>query len=1193
MSSAELHVGSSAAEIAPHAPLSLHRFWLAVTASGLIFITATCVPALAQSGSYNFGSVNVGSNSTTTTTYTFSSSVTLASPSVTTQGATGLDFTIVATTCAGLQTSSCTVTIQFAPSLPGPRYGAIRILDSSGNLIFTTFVQGIGLAPVAAFAHAAQIAMTVTGLASPGGIAVDAAGDIFISDTANNQVVELPKGCNPASSGSCQITVATGLSNPQGSAVDGAGDLFVADTGNNRVLEIPTGCSGCQTTVGSGSFTPNAVAADGAGDIFIADSLNNKVFEVPAGCGPGQTSCQVTIATGLNGPRGVAVDGAGDVFVADSLNNQVLEAPAGCTASQGACLLTLAAGLGHPNGLAIDAAGDLFVGDTNNNRVLEIPAGCSSASCQASLGGGLSSPAGVSLDGTGNLFIADSGNGRVAEIQSSQPAALSFGSIQVGTASSTQVVTWQNIGNAPLTFSNIAASAGFTIDPGTSTCSASLSYSLAPGGTCNAGIECAPVAAGTLNGTLTLNDNVLNGSATQQVSLSCTGVGSSPAIISSNGATFAVGGSATFVVTASGAPIPSLSESGGLPVGLTFQDNGNGTATLGGTPAAGSGGTYAIIISAANGIIPTATQAFTLAVDQAPAITSGNSGIFSIGNSGSFTVATSGYPISSLAESGASLPTGVTFQDNGDGTATLAGLPAPGTGGIYNLTINAQNGVLPNATQSFTLNVPAGVSAAVSARFLEQSSWGPTAATIAQLQQADLPTFLQQQFSAPISTYPTPSSFSAVQQQFFLNAMNGQDQLRQRVSFALSEIMVISNFPKSQSPIAFSQWMNTLQSDAFGNFFQLLNDVTLSPGMGFYLNVAQNKGCNTCRPNENYARELLQLFTIGLDELNPDGTLVLDGNGNPIPTFTQATVTGLSQVFTGWTYPAMPGHVPSFSDAPYYSGPMIPFQAQHNSGAKVLLNDTTLAGGGNINSDLQSALQNIFYHPNVAPFICAQLIQKLVTSNPIPAYVSRCSNVFNDDGTGVRGNLQAVISEILLDQEARRGDDPAQVQPTDGHLREPLLFMIAAMRSVNTTTDGVNLTLSARNMGQAPFESPSVFNFYPPNYQVPGIEILGPEFKILNASSAVWRVNFIHTLLYTKMAPHTAINIGPYVAVAGNPSALLNLINANLMYGAMPSDMYNSILSTISNKKTFSTPTTTAEAALYLVLSSMQFQVEE
>jgi uncharacterized protein (DUF1800 family) len=490
------------------------------------------------------------------------------------------------------------------------------------------------------------------------------------------------------------------------------------------------------------------------------------------------------------------------------------------------------------------------------------------------------------------------------------------------------------------------------------------------------------------------------------------------------------------------------------------------------------------------------------------------------------------------------------------------------------------------------------VSPIVAARFLEQSSWGPTPATIAAVQSAGLTGYLEQQFAAPISTYATPGTkdkLVVVQNNFFANALQGQDQLRQRVSMALSEIMVVSgNKTKLDDvkPLEFTLWMNMLQNDAFGNFYTLLNDVTLSPAMGFYLDTGNNNGCATCAPNENYAREIMQLFTIGLFELNIDGTPILDQNGDLIPTYNQATIDGFAKVFSGWSYPALPGKQPHFFTEVNFGGPaLLPFQKHYNQQAKILLNGTTLQPGGNIQTDLTSGLQNIFTHPNVAPFISQQLIQKLVTSNPSPAYVSRVATVFDNDGNGVAGNMQAVISAILLDSEARRGDDPTQVESTDGHLREPLLHMMAALRAVNATSDGVNLNTYASTMNQPPFLSPTVFNFYPPNYQVPGTTLLGPEFDILNANTTMSRVNFVNDLLYRTVGPNTQIDISPYVAVGGNVTNLLALVNTNLMHGEMPTDMYNTLFSTLSSPA-FTDATTTAEAALYLTLTSSQFQME-
>jgi len=483
------------------------------------------------------------------------------------------------------------------------------------------------------------------------------------------------------------------------------------------------------------------------------------------------------------------------------------------------------------------------------------------------------------------------------------------------------------------------------------------------------------------------------------------------------------------------------------------------------------------------------------------------------------------------------------------------------------------------------------VSAAVAARFLEQSSWGPTPQTIAQVQQAGLQSFLDQQFSLPVSGYGTPGAnddLRFVQKQFFVKAAQGQDQLRQRVAFALNEIMVVSA-RKIGDPTAFSLWMNMLQKDSFGNFSTLLKDVTLSPTMGNYLDMANNDGCSGCAPNENYAREVMQLFSIGLEQLNPDGTPQLDGNGSPIPTYTQDTIEGFAHVFTGWSYPPKPGQSAKFWSGQYYSGPMLPFDTHHDKGSKLLLNGVTLAAGGTAQADLDAAIQNIFNHPNVGPFISKQLIQKLVTSNPSPDYVARVTQTFNDNGTGVRGDLKAVITAILLDPEARRGDDPAQVQSGDGHLKPPLLHMIGLLRALNATTDGDNLMYYASDMRQEPFNSPTVFNFYPPNNVIPGTNLLGPEFKILNTSTAISRINFVNDLVYWSIGTNTKTDISAYVTVAPDVNKLLDVVSGVMLHGAMSPEMRGTLTSTLSS---ISDSKRRAKAALYLVGSSSQYQVQ-
>ena len=268
---------------------------------------------------------------------------------------------------------------------------------------------------------------------------------------------------------------------------------------------------------------------------------------------------------------------------------------------------------------------------------------------------------------------------------------------------------------------------------------------------------------------------------------------------------------------------------------------------------------------------------------------------------------------------------------------------------------------------------------------------------------------------------------------------------------------------------------------------------------------------------------------------------------------------------------------------------MIPFDNHHDTGTKLLLNGATLAAGGTTQADLTAALQNIFLHPNVGPFISKQLIQRLVTSNPSPEYVTRVTAVFNDNGSGVRGDMKAVVNAILMDPEARRGDDPAQVQPSDGHLKEPVLFMTSLLRTMNATSDGANLDGYASDMKEEPFESPTVFNFYPPDNGIPGTTLLGPEFRIFNITTAITRVNFVNDLVYGSVSSTTTTDISVYVGLAPNPSALVDTLANVMLHGQISDSARSTIITNISN---ITDNTRRTKSAIYLIGSSSQFQVQ-
>jgi uncharacterized protein (DUF1800 family) len=502
----------------------------------------------------------------------------------------------------------------------------------------------------------------------------------------------------------------------------------------------------------------------------------------------------------------------------------------------------------------------------------------------------------------------------------------------------------------------------------------------------------------------------------------------------------------------------------------------------------------------------------------------------------------------------------------------------------------------PGASRSnyvYVLTDPAHtVSKAVAARILQQTSWGPRPDTITTLQVSrSIPDFLNGEFTMPpTGCYPTPGKdddMSTLKERFFVCTLVRGSQLRQRVAFAISQIMVVSS-NKVDDTRAFTLWQNMLEKDAFGNYYDLLKDVTLSPVMGNYLDMVNNDKPNPTtgtEPNENYAREVMQLFSIGLNELNPDGTVKLDSSGNPIPTYDQDTIEGFAHAFTGWTYPGSGG----FPGSPNYSGPMIPFDSHHDTGSKLLLNGVTIPAGGTAQSDLDAALQSIFNHPNVGPFFCKQLIQRLVTSNPSPEYVGRISAVFANNGSGVRGDLKAVVSAILLDPEARRGDDPAQVQPNDGHLKEPVLLMTNLLRAMNARSLGDGLSDEAADLKQEPMNPPSVFNFFPPDFVIPGTNLLGPEFQIFNSSTAISRANFVNEAVYGTIGKSMTPDLSPYLLLAPNPDQLVDKLSEVMMHGQMSPEMRSTIIGAISG---VSDNTKRVKAALYLIGTSSQFQVE-
>lgn len=486
---------------------------------------------------------------------------------------------------------------------------------------------------------------------------------------------------------------------------------------------------------------------------------------------------------------------------------------------------------------------------------------------------------------------------------------------------------------------------------------------------------------------------------------------------------------------------------------------------------------------------------------------------------------------------------------------------------------------------------PSPMTPGAAARFLDQSTWGATPADVAHLQAIGPSAWLGEQFAASPSPIPDVAvdarTLDPVREAFFTNATGGHDQLRQRVAFALSEIWVVSNV-KLRAP-AIPPYLRLLAADAFGNYFALMNDVTLSPAMGHYLDMVDNdKPAAGQEANENYARELNQLFTIGTVMLNPDGTIMLDGTGQPIPTYDASVVQAFARAFTGWTYAPPPGAESHKHNLKNWNAPMVAVESNHDEGTKTLLNGQTLPANQSAEEDLHGALENIFNHPNVGPFVCQQLIQHLVSSNPSPAYVQRVAAVFDNNGSGVRGDLQAVIRAILLDTEARAGDPPATPAANEGHLREPVLYLTGLLRGLGAAVSAANnLPQYTAIEGQPLYAPPSVFNYFSPGYRIAGGKLLGPEFQIQSPSVAMVRADLANTLVYGGIAG-VQVDEAPFIALAANPGALLDHLSALLFHGQMPGDMNATIATAMAAAPD---ATSKAQAALYLAASSSQYQV--
>jgi uncharacterized protein (DUF1800 family) len=538
-------------------------------------------------------------------------------------------------------------------------------------------------------------------------------------------------------------------------------------------------------------------------------------------------------------------------------------------------------------------------------------------------------------------------------------------------------------------------------------------------------------------------------------------------------------------------------------------------------------------------------------------------------------------------------------------------------------------------------------------RFLEQATFGPTDADIRDVSMEGFGTWLNQQFAIP-ETPEEPAVEQAlivnnppcaagnvqcnaslfvqnsadedmVQAQFWQQALTGKDELRERVKYALTQMFVISsnNSTAIQSmPRGEAGYYDMLGNDAFGNFRQLLQDVTLSPMMGQFLSMLMNdKGNATTDPDENYAREVMQLFTIGLWQLNNDGTQQLQ-NGQPVATYSNTDVMGLAAVFTGfsWNVPGDNSDA-AWSNCCMYVGPgygeellpMQSFPSHHSTVEKQFLGVTIPASTTpDADGDLKIALDTIFNHPNLPAFFSKQMIQHLVTSNPSPAYVNRIAQIFINDGTGTRGNLQAVISAILLDPEAR-DTATAQTDAQYGKVREATLRYTEWARAFTAQSRSASYDIGSTEdpiygLGEMWLRSPTVFNWFAPGYVPPATPLatdglVAPELQMTNVSTVVGYINYLQSAIggNAQGGPDLFASYSTEMSLAATPDQLMDRINLLLMYGQMSTSLYNQIESAVAS---IPIPTgdqnainaallSRVQTAVYLTVASPDFAAQE
>ncbi|WMW79930.1 DUF1800 family protein [Undibacterium cyanobacteriorum] len=507
------------------------------------------------------------------------------------------------------------------------------------------------------------------------------------------------------------------------------------------------------------------------------------------------------------------------------------------------------------------------------------------------------------------------------------------------------------------------------------------------------------------------------------------------------------------------------------------------------------------------------------------------------------------------------------------------------------------------------------VSYYAAARFAEQTSFGVTPELITEIQSLGFEAWIDKQLAMPITSTTMPRellSYSPAagdaplwlfrNDEFWDTALAAPDQLRQRVTWAVFQYIPVSAGQANGS----LEYYNMLRRNVFGNYAKLLRDVTLNPHMGFYLNNELNRPtspqCLGCTPNENYARELMQLFTVGVVQLNSDGSVIRDAQGKAKETYTQKDVEELARALTGWRAPSNNTGLPDYS-WPHYGSPMVPESASflHDSGAKTVMG-TAIPAGLNASDELDAVVALLMKHQNVAPFVSLRLIQHLVGSNPSPQYLARVSAVFRNNGKGVTGDMAAVVKAVLLDPEARAGDVLGVNDKQMGYLREPVLWMSAVHRGLGCkhmthgTWQGNQYVDQPAN--QNTISPPSIFSYYQATDRAPGSNLLAPEQKLLNTMEFTSRLGNLDWRFFNADNPARADNLTRTgcnwneltTAFAKSPDEFLDLLSKRWFRGAMPATLRNNLLNLIKGER-WQNPESGTVTTLQFALTSPSFGV--